>query len=410
MSQTSFTAGSSCKSDCSATYTPGPGGLTVSLDSKLSSLFGRAIRETALSVGAEFGAMGGIAIADDGALDYVVASRVEAALRAAGLKRKSGAAVKGAAVNGAGPRGGRAPSPRDRLRRSRLYLPGNQSDLPINSGLFGADCLLLDLEDSVAPERKAEARILVRRLLETRLSFFGDSEIAVRVNSLSSPFGLEDLAEIVPAFPQALILPKSETAADIEACDAEVSRLERAAGIEEGSIRFMPLIETAKGVCNAAAIASSSGRNVAICFGAEDYRRDLGVERSPDESETFVARSLIAMAAKAAGIGAQDSVFSNVDDEAGLEASTRIAKSLGFTGKGIVHPRQIAVVHRVFDPSEAEVEAARRVVAALDDAKREGKGVASLDGKMIDAPVAERARRLIARAASASRAGRTQDD
>jgi len=400
MSQTSFTAGSCCKSDCSATYTPGGSGLAVSLDSKLSSLFGRAIKATALSVAADFGAMGDIAIADDGALDYVVAARVEAALRAAGLKRSRDSRL------GAGPSAPRAPSPRDRLRRSRLYLPGNQSDLPINSGLFGADCLLLDLEDSVAPERKAEARILVRRLLESSLSFFGDSEIAVRVNSLSSPFGLEDLAEVVPAFPQALILPKSETAADIEAYDAEVSRLEESAGMERGSIHFMPLIETAKGVCNAAAIAFSSSRNVAICFGAEDYRRDLGVERGPDESETFVARSLIAMAARAAGIGAQDSVFSNVDDEAGLEASTRTAKSLGFTGKGIVHPRQIAVVHRVFDPSEAEVEAARRVVAALEEAKREGKGVASLDGKMIDAPVAERARRLIARAASASRAGR----
>ena len=176
----------------------------------------------------------------------------------------------------------------------------------------------------------------------------------------------------------------------------------------ETYVEAMPLIETAKGVCNAASIAFSSRRNVAICFGAEDYRRDLGVERSPDESETFVARSLIAMAAKAAGIGAQDSVFSNVDDEAGLEASTRTAKSLGFTGKGIVHPRQIAVVHRVFDPSEAEVEAARRVVEALDVAKREGKGVASLDGKMVDAPVAERARRLIARADAASRPGRPE--
>ena len=406
MSQNSFTAGSCGKSDCSATYTPGANGITISLESKLASLFGRSIKAAALSVAEDFNAMGDIAIADDGALDYVVAARVEAALRAAGLERRSLAVTDGVARAGVKPKALRAPSPRDRLRRSRLYLPGNQSDLPINSGLFGADCLLLDLEDSVSPERKAEARILVRRLLENSLSFFGDSEVAVRVNSLSSPFGLDDLNEIVGAFPQALILPKSETAADIEAYDKEVSRLERAAGIEEGSIHFMPLIETAKGVCNAAAIAFSSRRNVAICFGAEDYRRDLGVERGPDESETFVARSLIAMAAKAAGLGAQDSVFSNVDDEAGLEASTMTAKSLGFTGKGIVHPRQIAIVHRVFDPSEAEVEAARRVVEALDEAKREGKGVASLDGKMVDAPVAERARRLIARADAALHTGR----
>ncbi len=398
MNCTEFSAGAVAKSDCLVRYLPASAGtLEIDLKSSVAALFGRAVRRTAADVAAEYRAYGKLIIEDDGALDYVVAARVEAVLRLAGLKSAGNTpgAKDSAALR-------RTPSDPKRLRRSRLYMPGNQPDLPINAGLYGADCVLLDLEDSVAPERKFEARILVRRLLEQSLDFFGSSEIAVRVNPLGGPFGRDDLAGIIPAFPQAVIIPKSESAAQIEDCDREVSRLETEAGLEPGSIHFMPLIETAKGVQCAGAIASASRRNVAVCFGAEDFRRDLGVERSADESETFLARSSIALAAHAAGIGAQDSVFSNIDDMAGLEASTRKAKALGFDGKGIVHPRQIAVVHHVFDPTEAEIAAARRIAGALDLAGKEGRGVASLDGKMIDAPVAARARRLLERASAAA--------
>jgi len=405
MSCSEFSAGSASKSDCEVCFVPAAehgrsaAGLEISLESSVAVLFGRSIKERAAAAAAEFGACGSMRIVDDGALDYVVAARVEAALRMAGLRRgtKAPHAQPACALRGA--------SAAQRLRRSRLYMPGNQPDLPINAGLYGADCVLLDLEDSVAPARKFEARILVRCLLEQGSGFFGSSEIAVRINPLESPFGHDDLAEIVPAFPQALIIPKAESAEQIEACDREVSELEAGAGIAPRSIHFMPLIETAKGVSQAAAIAFASDRTVALCFGAEDFRRDLGVERSADESETFLARSSIALAAHAAGIGAQDSVFSNIEDVAGLEASTRRAKALGFDGKGIVHPKQIAVVHRVFDPTEAEIEGARRVAEALELAEKEGRGVASLDGKMIDAPVAARARRLLERAEAGHSAG-----
>jgi citrate lyase subunit beta/citryl-CoA lyase len=266
----------------------------------------------------------------------------------------------------------------------------------VNAGLFGADCLVLDLEDSVAPSRKAEARILVRRTLESCRSFLGEAEIVVRVNPLSGPFGRDDLAEIVPAFPQALILPKCESAADVEELDRELSRLERASGLAELSILVMPLVETARGVANAPAIAAASARAAALCFGAEDFSRDIGARRSASGAESLYVRQALVVAAKAAGIQAHDSVFSDVDDEPGLAASCAEARALGFDGKGLVHPRQIAIAHNAFDPSPAELEAAARVVAALEAAEAEGSGVASLDGKMIDAPVAARARRLLA--------------
>ncbi|MBL8966929.1 MAG: HpcH/HpaI aldolase/citrate lyase family protein [Spirochaetaceae bacterium] len=390
-----FLAGAEAKSDCLAAYEPGDSALEIEVSSKVGTLFGKAIRAAAAAAAAEFGAGGRLSIRDDGALDYVVAARVEAALRDAGLSR---APAAGRPV----PR--REPSSRGRLRRTRLYLPGDQPDLPINAGLFGADSILVDLEDSVAPERKAATRILARRLLESHADFFGSSEIAVRVNPLAESFGAADLEEIVPARPQALVLPKCESAEDVAAYDREVSRLEAAAGLPVGSILFMPIVETARGVAKAAEIAAASERNAALCFGAEDYRRDLGLAKRPDEGEILVARSLVAIAARAAGIGAQDSVFADTEDEAGLEASTLAAKNLGFTGKGVVHPRQIAVVHRAFAPGAAELEAARRVLAAM--AAADGRGVVSLDGKMIDAPVAERARRLVEYAESAERAAK----
>ncbi len=320
----------------------------------------------------------------------VIAARVEAALVAAGLlrlPRRDGWDSPGSL---------RSPSARDRARRSRLYLPGNQPEFPVNVGLFGADCVLMDLEDSVAIDRKAEARILVRRLLGSQGGFFGASEIAVRVNPLAGPFGLSDLDEIVGARPQALVLPKCESATDIEDWDREVGRLEIESALPRGFVLFMPIVETARGVASAVAIAAASPRNVALCFGAEDFRRDLGVERGGEEEEISVARSLVVLAARAAGIEAQDSVYSGVDDPGGLEASSRRAKSLGFSGRGLIHPSQIVIVHRVFSPSMEELARAHRVVETLEKAESEGRGAVSLDGVMIDAPVAARARRVIA--------------
>ena len=396
-----FVAGNASKSDCVARYTPGGASLSIRIESSVAVLFGRAIESAARRVAATFGATTGeLAVKDDGALDHVIEARVEAALRDAGFGPDRGSA------GFAGARGlpaGAFASPRARRRRSRLYLPGDNPDLAVNAGLFGADCVVLDLEDSVAPSRKAEARILVRRTLESCRGFFGDAEIVVRMNPLSGPYGPADLAEIGPAFPQALILPKCESAAEVEELDRALSRLEAEAGLPAGAILLMPLVETARGVLASAAIAAASSRNAALCFGAEDFSRDIGARRTAEGAESLVARQSIVMAARAAGIQAHDSVFSDVEDESGLAASCVEARAFGFDGKGLVHPRQVAVAHDAFDPSPEELAEAARVVEALELAEASGSGVASLEGKMIDAPVAARARRIIGAGSAAGR-------
>ncbi|OHD20898.1 MAG: hypothetical protein A2Y38_06435 [Spirochaetes bacterium GWB1_59_5] len=276
-----------------------------------------------------------------------------------------------------------------------MYLPGDQPDLLPNAGLFEADCLILDLEDSVAPSRKAEARILARRVLEAHRDFFGTSETVVRINPLAGPFGQADLAELAGCLPDAILLPKCESAGDIEALAAELGRIETAAGMKNGITLIMAIVETARGVIAAPAIAAASGRVAALCFGAEDFCRDIGARRTAAGSEALMARQNVVMAARSAGVQAHDSVYSDVDDAAGLAAYCAASRALGFDGVGLVHPRQIAAAHAAFDPNPAELDEARRIIGALDAALAQGQGVVSLDGRMIDAPVAARARRLV---------------
>ncbi|MBU1081815.1 MAG: CoA ester lyase, partial [Spirochaetes bacterium] len=285
----------------------------------------------------------------------------------------------------------RSPSP----WRSRLYLPGDQPDLLPNAGLFGADCLILDLEDSVTPSRKAEARILARRVLEAHRGFFGRSALVVRVNPLSGPFGRDDVAELGGCLPDAILLPKCESAADVIALAGLLDAMEAS---PDGRTLIMALVETARGVVAAPSIAAASDRVCALCFGAEDFSRDVGARRTASGAEASLARQSVVLAAKATGVQAHDSVYSDSDDDAGFAAYCGAARAIGFDGVGLVHPRQIAVAHRAFDPGPGELEEARRVVAALEEAESRGLGVASIEGKMIDAPVAERARRVAARA------------
>jgi len=405
-----WTAGEGSKSDCAASYAAGSKPLSVAVRSSVGALFGKAIAETASRVAADFGAATGILeLDDDGALDFVVAARAEAVLRMAGFARigsKPTVPVRAEVAS--------AILAKDRPRRSRLYLPGNQPHLAINAGLFGADCLILDLEDSVVPERKFEARILVRRTLESSL-MLGDCEIIVRINPLSGPFGLDDLVEILPAKPHVILLPKCESAGDIAGADKVISDLEQEAGIPHGSIFLMPLVETARGVLAAGEIATASSRNVALCFGREDFSRDIGSIPYPDGTasvggssvagafggvfvagiESLLARQMIVLAARAAGIAPLDSVYADVENTEGLERSCYEARALGFSGKGVVHPLQISVVRRCFRPTEEERSAAERIITAFEASVAEGHGAISVDGKMVDAPVAEKARRLL---------------
>ncbi len=361
------------------------GGLRITIQSSVGALFGDTIEKTVAEMLQELNVLHAqVTIKDNGALDFVIRARVEAAARQIGEVKEPKLPIitKKAAA-------------KDRLRRTRLYIPGNNPDLMINAGLFGADCIILDLEDSVAPTEKFAARILVRNAL-LNLDF-GDSERIVRINPLSSPYGKEDIEMIVPALPDTLLIPKCETAADVLGIEKIVEKVEKKGHIQS-PLHFMPLIETAKGVLHAYEIARATLRNVALCFGAEDFSADLGVERSPDGKESFVARSLIVLAAKAAGIQAIDTVFSDVQDVEGLIASTREALALGFDGKGVIHPAQIKPIHQVFSPTVEQIEKARQIVQALQEAEAKGSGVAALGTKMIDAPVAARAEKILARA------------
>ena len=388
------------KSDCAVAFTPGSAALAVRVVSSVGALFGRAIEAAALTTAGVFGvSTGTLTIEDDGALDYVVAARVEAALRHAGFSHAGGSespkrrvkdALADETVTATTNAAGR--------RRSRLYIPGNQPDLLPNAGLFGADTLVLDLEDSVSPSKKAEARILLRRVLESHRLFFRGAEIAVRINPLSDGHGRDDVAELAACLPDAILLPKCENPESVAELSALLDGLEAASGLEPGGTKIMPLVETACGGLAAASIAAASPRVTGLCFGAEDFTRDIGAQRTAAGNETAYARAAIVLAARAAGVQALDSVYPDTGDETGLAAYCAASRAMGFDGVGLVHPRQIAIAHLAFSPRPAEVDEARRTVAALEEARASGMGVASLDGKMVDAPVAERARRIVAMA------------
>ena len=280
-----------------------------------------------------------------------------------------------------------------RLRRSRLYAPGNNPKIIQSVGIFGADCIILDLEDSVSQEEKTAARYLAKYALKEL--DFGRSERIVRINPLSSVLGKKDLEVTMEGEPDTIFLPKSETSGDIKALDIELKRLEEKYNIKTGKTKIIPLIETAKGIINAYEIASASHRVVAISFGAEDFLSDINGKRTDKGYELLFAKSQIVCAAKAAGVQALDTVYSDFRDEEGLYKRCIEAKNMGFDGKGIIHPNQIDIVHKAFSPTKAEIEEAKQIIAAIEEAKSRGAGVASLNGKMIDKPIEIRARRIM---------------
>ena len=261
-----------------------------------------------------------------------------------------------------------------------------------DAGIYGADCIMFDLEDSVAITEKDAARFLVYSALTTL--DYSPAEIVVRINDLSSGLGVQDLEAIVRARPHVIRLPKTETAQDVIDCEKEIERIEKEAGIPVGSTGMMAAIEGAEGVLNAAEIAKSSKRLIGIALGAEDYVTDLKTTRS-DGTELAFARGMIVNAARAAGIDALDTVYSDVSNEEGFLAEATIIKKMGFSGKSVINPRQIDPLHRLFKPSDKDIEKARAIMEAIRDANARGSGVASLNGKMIDKPVVTRAKYLL---------------
>jgi len=277
-------------------------------------------------------------------------------------------------------------SERGRLRRSRLYLPGNEPKFFPNAALHGPDGLILDLEDSVAPAEKDAARALVRNAL--RAIDFQGAERMVRINQ--GVQGLADLEWVVPHGVQLVLIPKVEDPGQVVEVDRRIAELGRP-GVSAPVVHLMPIIESALGAWRAYEIAKASSNVVGLAIGLEDYTADIGAQRTVAGAESFWARAQVLNGARAAGVQPIDTVFSDVGDEEGLRQSVVEAKSLGFVGKGCIHPRQIAIVHDAFAPTGDEIERAVRIVRAYEDAEARGLGVVSLGTKMIDAPVVKRA-------------------
>lgn len=280
-----------------------------------------------------------------------------------------------------------------RLRRSRIYVPGNTPRMLSTCALFGADVITLDLEDSVAPEQKVAARWLVAEAL--RDLDMGDPEVTVRVNALDTPWGEDDVNTVVATGAvDGIYLPKVETPQQVVQLAALLDEVEAEHGVDTKTT-IVPLIESAKGIIHAYDLALSSDRIVALSFGGEDYTRDVGGEKTSSEEELMWPRQRLIAAAKAADVQALDTVYSDVQDSKGLYRQAVKMRQLGFDGKAAIHPNQVDVIHRAFNPSEEEIDHALQVMQAIKEAKAKGSGVASLGRKMIDKPVVERAHRIL---------------
>ncbi len=282
------------------------------------------------------------------------------------------------------------------MRRSMLFLPGNHPNMLINGNCLGADAVIFDLEDAVSPSEKDAARILVRNTL--RYMDFTGCETIVRINGTDTPYWQSDLEAILPQKPSMILLPKTGCPQDVQIVDEYMTTAEGKNGLMPGDVRILALIETALGLENAFAIATSSSRVCGLFLGAEDLTADLQCKRTKEGQEISYARMRLVAAARAAGVEVYDTPFTDVNDDEGALADTKTAKSLGFSGKASISPRHVQVINQVFSPTVEEIDYAYAVMAAIAEAKAQGKGAVALRGKMIDAPVVARARRVIATA------------
>ncbi len=281
------------------------------------------------------------------------------------------------------------------MRRSLLFLPGNNPNMLINADYLGSDAVIFDLEDAVSPAEKDSARILVRNTM--RYMSLGCEKI-VRINSVDTAYWKADLRAVMPERPSLILLPKVNSTADVLEVDSFMTSVEAELGFEKGTVGIMPLIETALGVENSFSIASCSDRVKALFLGAEDLTADLQCKRTKEGREIEYARTRLVVAARAAGVDVYDTPFTDVNDDEGIVVDARLAKSFGFTGKASISPRHVDVINEVFSPTMAEIDYAYDVLDAIALAKKQGKGAISLNGKMIDAPIVARAERTIAMA------------
>lgn len=284
-------------------------------------------------------------------------------------------------------------TPADRPCRSMLYIPGNNPSMLQHAGIFGADSVLFDLEDAVAESEKDAARELTAGFVAK--ADYRNVIVTVRVNGADTPWFRDDLEAIVPARPHAVRIPKCHSPKDIAEADAAIGEIELRNGIPAGAVKIHAMLESAHGIELAFQIASSAARIEALTLGGQDLTSDLGVQKTRDGVELFYARGRVVMAAKAAGLLAFDTVWTDIEDPDGLRGEANLAVKMGFTGKAAIHPSQIAVIHQAYKPDPAELRRAARIVAAAEQAKEEGKGVVSVDGRMVDNPIVMRALHLM---------------
>lgn len=273
-----------------------------------------------------------------------------------------------------------------------MFVPGNNPGMMQDAFIYGPDSIMLDLEDSVTMAEKDAARLLVHNALKS--IDYGDTEMVVRINPLSTPYGRKDVEAVVKAGVQVIRMPKTETADEVRELEAEIEKVEKELGCL-GRTRMMAAIESAEGICNAFVIAKASKRMMGIALGAEDYCANLKTQRTPGGAELLYARETIVVAARAAGIDALDTVYSNLDDMETFRKEVELIKTLGFDGKSIINPRQIQIVNEVFAPTEKAIEKAKKILAAIKEAEKRGSGVIAVNGKMVDRPVVIRAQRTI---------------
>lgn len=369
--------GADVRSDCWVLVEPS-NAPTIQIKSKVAALYGDAIRATIEATLTALGAADlSVVLEDNGALPFTLMARVEAAVKRLRPEnpRECLPALNPAAHYAVA---------RTRLRRTRLYLPGNTPKFFVNAGLHKPDAIILDLEDSVPPDEKDAARILVRNVLRA-VDFYG-AEKMVRVNQL--PRGLDDARVLIPHGIHTVLLPKVEEPEQVRAMDQLIAD----SGKE---IFLLPIIESARGILRAFEIASASPRVIALGLGLEDYTKDIGAERTPEGRESLWARSQIINAARAARVTPLASVFTDVADEVGLRVFVKDARAMGFEGIGCLHPRQVPIAHAAFGPTLDEIENACRIAMAFKQARALGLGVVALNNQMIDAPVVERAHRTI---------------
>jgi len=384
---TAGNAGPKVRSDCEITLEiRQKGGIDIDLRSKVKTLYGESIKSLCKEVLDFFKIRNAaLTINDSGALPFVITARLEAAIRK----------LSGTDMEFLLPmlKENLYSTSAERTRFSRLYLPGNNPGLMINAGLHSGHGIILDLEDSVAPERKDEARILVRNALR-QIDFRG-AERMVRINQ--GEMGLKDLKFVIPQNVNLVLIPKCETAGQVKQVYAWISEIRKREKIRVRTF-LMPIVESALGIENCFDIARAAEDVVAIAIGLEDFTTDIGVQRTPEGTESLFARSRLVIAAKAAGIQPIDSVFSDVGDMEGLKQNVLKSKALGFEGMGCIHPRQIRILNQGYAPDDAEIEKSMKIVLAYEEASKNGLGVVALGTKMIDAPVVNRARKTIAMA------------